>query len=89
MGRDDNDLDFYFNQAEIVMASVGVHKNFTKFQVLARIIPKKVIDEVKPFLRRKETDYPDRNAYKLLKTKSSEFLGQSQKWGSTEPSAGY
>ena len=78
---DDNDIDFYFNQAEIIMASVGVNKNFTKFQVLARIIPKKVIDEVKPLLRRKETDFPEKNAYRLLKDEILRIFGPKPEAG--------
>ena len=78
---DDNDLDFFFNQAEITMASVGVKKNFTKFQVLSRIIPKKVIDEVKPLLRKKETDYPEKNAYRKLKDEIFRIFGPKPEVG--------
>ena len=78
---DDDDLDFFFNQAEIVMASVGVKKNFTKFQVLSRIIPKKVINEVKPLLRRKETDFPDKNAYRKLKDEVTRIFGPKPEVG--------
>ena len=78
---DDDDLDFFFNQAEITMASVGVKKNFTKFQVLSRIIPKKVIDEVKPLLRKKETDYPDKNAYRKLKDEILRIFGPKPEVG--------
>ena len=51
---DDNDLLYFFNQAEIKMSTVGVKKNYTKFQVLSTIIPKKGTDQVKPFLRKRK-----------------------------------
>ena len=63
-----NDLDFYFNQIETVMATNGVKKNYTKFQTLASIIPKQVRDEVKPLLRLKETELAGAG-YKKLKDK--------------------
>ena len=60
---DDTDVKFYFNQVETRMAAVGVKKNWTKFQILSTIIPKKVIDEVKPLLQMNEAEFPDRDAY--------------------------
>ena len=48
----DDDLLFYFGQIEIKMSAAGVKKQFTKFQILATIIPRKVTEEVKPFLRK-------------------------------------
>ena len=72
---DRNDLDFYFNQIEIKMQSCGVKKQWTKFQVLTTVLPKHVTDEVKKFLRRKETDYPQNNAYKLLKEEIIRIFG--------------
>ena len=57
------------------MAAAGVKKNFTKFQVLITIIPKKVQDEVKSIIRRKETDFPDKNAYKILKDEILRIFG--------------
>ena len=59
---DKDDLLFHFGQIEIKMAAVGVKKNFTKFQVLATIIPKDVMDEVKPLLRMTETEFPNKDA---------------------------
>ena len=70
-----NDLDFWFNQVEIKMSAVGVKKNFTKFQVLTTIIPKKVIDQVKPLLRKKQTDFPNKDAYKQLKNTIIRIFG--------------
>ena len=69
------DLEFYFGQIEIKMAAVGVKKNFTKFQVLATIIPPEVMEEVKPLLRLKETDFPNKDAYKQLKTELLSLFG--------------
>ena len=48
---DENDLPFFFNRAETRMKVAGVKKNYTKFQVLSEILPKKVQDQVKPLLR--------------------------------------
>ena len=64
---EENDLSFWFNQVEIKMSAVGVKKNYTKFQVLSTIIPKKVIDQCKPLLRKKASDFPNKDSYKQLK----------------------
>ena len=72
---DNSDILFSFNKIEIEMAAVGVKKNYTKFQVLSTVIPKKIIDEVKPFLRRKENEYPAKNAYRLLKDEILRIFG--------------
>ena len=73
---EENDLQFYFQQVEIKMAAVGVKKNFTKFQVLADILPHKVISQVKPLLRKKETDFaPANDAYKRLKNEVIRIFG--------------
>ena len=42
-----DDLLFYFQQIEIIMQTAGVKKNFTKFQILVTLLPKKVQDQVK------------------------------------------
>ena len=47
---DDHDLGFFFNKAETRMKMAGVKRNWTKFQVLSEIIPKKVQDQVKSIL---------------------------------------
>ena len=44
-------------------------------EVLASVIPKKVQDEVKSFLIRQEDSFPNRNAYKLLKTEILRIFG--------------
>ena len=72
---DENDIHFSFNKIEIEMTAVGVKKNYTKFQVLSTVIPKKIIDEVKPLLRRKETEFPNKNAYRLLKDEILRIFG--------------
>ena len=61
------DLLFYFGQIEIKMAAAGVKKQFTKFQVLSSIIPSHVINQVKKFLRKSETEFPNKDSYKQLK----------------------
>ena len=57
------------------MKSVGVKKSFTKFQVLATIIPKKVIKEVKPFLRLQESEFTNNDSYKQLKKEILRIFG--------------
>ena len=59
------DLAFVFGQLEIKMASSGVKKNFTKFQVLLSCLPQKVILQVKKLLRKNKAEFPEKNAYKL------------------------
>ena len=64
---DMDDLSYVFNQIEIEMKASGIKKNFTKLQCLTKILPKKVIDQIKPLLRKQESDFTDRNAYLLAK----------------------
>ena len=66
-----SDLDFYFNQVELQMRTNGVKKNYTKFLVLSSILPAKVRDQVKPLLRKQESDYTNAGQmpYKVLKDK--------------------
>ena len=78
---EDDDIDFYFNQAEIKMAAHGVKKNYTKFQVLATVIPSKITLQIKSLLRKKESEYPDKNAYKLLKTEIFRIFGPKPEAG--------
>ena len=75
---DENDLHFTFTQIETKMASSGVKKQFTKFQVLTEALPKVVINECKDLLRRNEAEFPDKNAYKLLKQKVLRVFGPKQ-----------
>ena len=70
-----DDLLFYFQQIEIKMAAAGVKKNFTKFQVLSSIIPINVLNEVKPLLRLTEAEFPNKDAYKQLKTEILRIFG--------------
>ena len=70
-----NDLLFYFNQVEIKMQSCGVKKNYTKFQVLTGALPAHVIEQVKPLLRKQQTDFPQNDAYKQLKSTILRIFG--------------
>ena len=72
---DDNDVAFFFSKVEIKMSAVGVKKQYTKFQVLSTVLPKKVEDQLKSLLIKTETDYPEKNAYKLLKTEVLRIFG--------------
>ena len=72
---DPKDLPFTFGQIERKTAAAGVKKNFTKFQVLSEVLPKEVCDEVKSLLRKDEADFPDKNAYKLLKNEVLRIFG--------------
>ena len=69
------DLLFYFGQIEIKMAASGVKKQFTKFQILSQIIPSEVIEEVKPLLRKTETEFTQNDAYKQLKSEILRIFG--------------
>ena len=69
------DLLFYFNQVEAKMNSAGVKKNYTKFQVLSTIVPRKVQDQVKPLLRMQATDFPNKDSYKQLKAEILRIFG--------------
>ena len=57
------------------MASAGVKKNFTKFQVLSTIIPVDVIEEVKPLLEMMEADFTANDSYKQLKDEILNIFG--------------
>ena len=72
---EENDLLFYFQQIEAKMSAVGVKKNFTKFQVLSTIIPRRVIDQVKSLLRKQASDFPNHDAYKQLKREILRIFG--------------
>ena len=72
---DQNDLAFTFNQIETQMMAVGVKKQFTKLRVLTTILPKKIVEEVKPILRKKESEFANNDAYKELKTEIFRIFG--------------
>ena len=65
----------FSNRVETRMGSAGVKKNFTKFQILSEILPTKVQEEVKSLLIKGEADFPDKNAYKLLKKEVLRIFG--------------
>ena len=67
LNYDPQDILFSFGQAEIKMAQWGVKKQWTKFQALSTWLPKNVLDQVKPLLRKTEDEYQN-DAYKKLKT---------------------
>ena len=72
---DQNDIKFTFQKLEIKMSAVGVKKQYTKFQVLATVIPKLVEDEVKSMLTKQEAEFPENNAYKKLKQRILKIFG--------------
>ena len=72
---DDNDVAFFFSKVEIKMSAVGVRKQYTKFQVLSTILPKKIEDQVKPLLIKTEAQFPEKNAYKILKSEILRIFG--------------
>ena len=57
------------------MSAVGVKKQYTKFQVLSTVLPKKVEDETKAMLIMTETEFPQKNAYNLLKKEVLRIFG--------------
>ena len=72
---DPNNLKFTFQKLEIKMSAVGVKKQYTKFQVLSTVIPKAVEDEVQALLTCQEAEFPDKDAYKLLKKEIMRIFG--------------
>ena len=72
---DMTDLLFVFTQLETKMASSGVKKQFTKFQVTSGVLPKQILGQVKAMVRRNEAEFPGKNAYKLLKTEILKIFG--------------
>ena len=74
---DPNDLKFTFGQMEIKMKAAGVKKQFTKLQTLTTVLPKEVIDEIKPLLRKDETEFENNDSYKQAKVRIMEIFGQS------------
>ena len=74
---DENDLKFYFIQAELKMRQSVVKKNYTKFLVLTSILPKRVTDEVKSLLSKEENELGV-TPYKTLKTKIFNIFGKPQ-----------
>ena len=74
---DEQDLRFYFQQCELRMQEAGIKKNYTKFQVMVAILPKRVIDQIKPLLRKEETEL-GATPYKTLKDQLLKRFGQPQ-----------
>ena len=72
---DQNDLDFYFNQIEIKMDSAGAGRQFTKLQALSTILPQHVTSQLKPLLRKKQSEFPENNAYLLVKREIFRIFG--------------
>ena len=66
---DQNDLDFYFNQVEIKLDSAGVGRQFTKLQALSTILPPHVTSQIKPLLRKKQSEFPENDAYFQVKSR--------------------
>ena len=72
----ENDLNFFFNQVEIKLQMSGVKKNFTKLQAISTILPPNVTEEIKDILRKREDEFPDRDAYLQLKSEITQIFGQ-------------
>ena len=72
---DDNDIKFFFNRAETRMKLNGAKKQYTKFQILSEILPKKVQDEVKELLSQTEDEFINNDAYLQLKTEVLRIFG--------------
>ena len=52
---ENEEIMWFFNQAEIRMQTAGVKKQWTKLQALTTILPKKVTDQLKKLLMKKES----------------------------------
>ena len=72
---DQDDLLFWFGQAEIKMTAVGVKKQFTKLQAVSCGLPKHVLEAVKPILRKQENEFENRDTYKQLKKEVLRIFG--------------
>ena len=57
------------------MESSGVGKQFTKLQTLTTVLPKEVIEEIKPILRKKEADFENNDAYLMAKEEIIRIFG--------------
>ena len=77
LAYDPEDLSFTFNQIEIKMLAAGVKKQFTKLQALTTVLPKKVVDEIKPILRLGEAEFTENDAYHQAKTEILRIFGQT------------
>ena len=74
---DEQDLEFSFNQIETKMQTNGVKKQWSKLQALTTVIPKKYIDELKRLLRKKESEFPENDAYLRVKKEIFRIFGPS------------
>ena len=72
---DPTDVLFFFTQIESKMKSSGVKNNFTKFQCCIGVLPKNVLDQVKPLLRKEESDFVNNDAYLQLKREVLRIFG--------------
>ena len=72
---DPTDVLFFFTQIESKMKSCGVKSNFTKFQCCIGALPKQVTDQVKPLLRKEESDFTNKDAYLQLKKEVLRIFG--------------
>ena len=72
----DPDLDYFFNQIEIKMTTCGVKKQWTKLSALTTILPKKVSEELKPLLRKKESEFTNNDSYLQVKNEILRIFGQ-------------
>ena len=60
------------------MKSNGIRKNFTKLEAITTILPAHVINEVKPILRKQESDFTNNDAYLQLKNSVIRIFGPTQ-----------
>ena len=72
---EEDELQYWFNRAEILMAAAGVKKNFTKMQVISTLLPPHVNSEVRPLLSKAEAEFTENDAYKQLKTQVLTIFG--------------
>ena len=50
------------------MQTSGIKKQWSKLQALVTVLPKNIIEEIKPLLRRKESEWTDKDSYLQVKT---------------------
>ena len=75
---DSADIDFSFNQVETKMQTSGVMKQWSKLQALVTVLPKNIIEEIKPLLRKKESEWTNNDAYLRVKNEVIRIFGSNE-----------
>ena len=77
MTWEDNEPGWFFNQFEIKLQTCGVKKQWTKLQTLSTILPKHIIEEIKPLLSKQESEWTNKDSYFQVKAEILSIFGPS------------